>query len=120
MNKLTENQFHTVWTIATDMEGYDKSFFQKLFAKLQEDVLIIPEHSKELRLSPDSNFHTQNNDIKDEIYRVLEEMDIDSAGQVGRYLNTVSPNLTVCPKCHVDDFVHVESCEFYQRWNPKD
>jgi hypothetical protein len=26
-------------------------------------------------------------------------------------VNDVCPNLTVCPECHVDDFVHVEGCK---------
>lgn len=72
------------------------------------------------RLKRDSPFYTEDNPISEEIYMVLEEMDIDTAGSVAQYLNTISPSLTVCPKCHVDDFVHVESCEFYKRWKPKE
>lgn len=74
----------------------------------------------QLRLKEGSHFFTQNNSVPEEIYLVLEEMDIETVGEVRKYLNTIAPNLTVCPKCRVDDFVHVESCEFYQRWNPKD
>lgn len=74
----------------------------------------------QLRLKDTSHFFTKDNPISEEIYLVLEEMDINTAGNVKKYLNTISPNLTVCPKCHVDDFTHMESCEFNQRWNPKD
>lgn len=71
----------------------------------------------ELRLKEKSHFFTKDNPINEEIYLVLEEMDIETMGDVRDYLNTINPNLTVCPKCHVDDFTHVESCEFYKRWN---
>ena len=27
-------------------------------------------------------------------------------------VNTICPNMSVCPECHVDDFVHVEGCSF--------
>ena len=74
----------------------------------------------QLRLKENSHFFTKDNSISEEVYLVLEEMDIETGGEVGRYLNTMNPNLTVCPKCHVDDFVHVASCEFYQRWKPDD
>lgn len=73
-----------------------------------------------LRLKEQSHFFTKDNPIEDEIYLVLEEMDIESGGGVAQYLNTISPNLTVCPRCRVDDFTHVENCEFYERWKPTD
>lgn len=74
----------------------------------------------ELRLKEKSHFFTKDNPINEEIYLVLEEMDIETMGDVRDYLNSINPNLTVCPKCHVDDFTHVESCEFYKRWNSED
>jgi hypothetical protein len=40
LDKLTESQFHTVWTTAVGEEGYDKSFFRKLLEKLFEKKLI--------------------------------------------------------------------------------
>ncbi len=40
MDKLTEHQFHTVWTTAVGEKGYDKRFFQALFEKLFESGLI--------------------------------------------------------------------------------
>lgn len=70
----------------------------------------------QLRLKPGSHFFTEENSVSDEIYLVLEEMDIETVGEVAKYLNTISPNLTICPKCGVDDFVHMETCEFYKRW----
>lgn len=77
------------------------------------------EENPNFRLNRNSFFYTADNPIQEEIYLVLEEMDIDSGGSVVQYLNTISPNLTVCPKCHVDNFTHVESCEFYKRWKPE-
>ena len=74
------------------------------------------EDNPQLRLKVKSHFYTQNNPISEEVYLVLEEMDGDSAGLVREYLMTIAPNLTVCPKCHVDDFVHREGCEL-SRWN---
>lgn len=73
-------------------------------------------NSPQLRLKAGSDFYTKENPVSIEVYLVLEEMDIDTAGEVGKYLNTISPNLTVCPSCHVDDFVHVEGCKL-SRWN---
>lgn len=77
-------------------------------------------NSPELRLKERSHFFTKDNPIEEEVYLVLEEMDIESVGGVSKYLNTISPSLTVCPKCHVDNFTHVESCEFYKRWKPEE
>jgi hypothetical protein len=77
-------------------------------------------NNPELRLKEKSHFYTKDNPIEDEIYLVLEEMDIDTGGAVAAHLNSINPGLTVCPKCHVDDFVHVESCEFNKRWTPEE
>lgn len=50
--------------------------------------------------------------IEENIYLSLEACDIINAYEVSRILNGKGyANLTVCPCCHVDDFVHVESCE---------
>ncbi len=43
MEKLTENQFQTVWTTAAYLPGYDKNFFKKLLNVLKEDGNIITE-----------------------------------------------------------------------------
>lgn len=40
MEKLTEGQFHTVWTEAVGMEGYNKRLFQNVFESLQNKGLI--------------------------------------------------------------------------------
>lgn len=40
MDKLTEGQFHTVWTEAVGMEGYNKRLFQNVFESLQNKGLI--------------------------------------------------------------------------------
>jgi hypothetical protein len=40
MKKLTEGQFHTVWTEAVGMEGYNKKLFQNLLKSLQDKGLI--------------------------------------------------------------------------------
>ena len=40
MDKLTEHQFHTVWTTAAYMDGYNKRFFQDLYEALQREHLI--------------------------------------------------------------------------------
>lgn len=51
--------------------------------------------------------------IKEEIYLALEKLDIETDCEVSRFLNKNGyPNLTCCPNCHVDDFVHVEGCKF--------
>jgi hypothetical protein len=52
-----------------------------------------------------------DNPINEEIYLLLEELDINRAGDVSKFLNNNGyGNLSVCPECHVDDFVHVETC----------
>ena len=40
LEPLTESQFHTVWTTAVGEDGYDKSFFRKLFELLSSKKLI--------------------------------------------------------------------------------
>lgn len=51
--------------------------------------------------------------IEDKIYLALENLDIINPGYpVSIFLNKRGyANLTVCPYCRVDDFVHVEGCE---------
>ena len=78
------------------------------------------EQSPTLRLFVRSHFFTQDNPVSEEIYRVLEEMDFETGGEVAQYLNSISSNLTVCPKCGIYDFTHAEGCEFNKRWNPED
>jgi hypothetical protein len=46
MDKLTENQFYTVWTKAVGMVEYNKSLFQNLLAQLKHEGLIL-ENKKE-------------------------------------------------------------------------
>lgn len=102
-------------------QPYEK-FLKEEIENVKKEVGIteMPDHPSCLRLSPKSYFFINEKPVPEEIYLVLEEMDIETAGGVREYLNTINPNLTVCPKCHVDDFTHVESCEFYQRWKSKD
>lgn len=49
-------------------------------------------------------------------YLILQEAELNEDGDVGGILgvilNRYAPNITVCPHCHVDDFTHVEGCDF--------
>ena len=51
--------------------------------------------------------------IEEEIYLALESLDIINPGYpVSKFFFGCGyANLTVCPCCRVDDFVHIESCE---------
>ncbi len=42
----------------------------------------------------------------EKIRLVLDDVD----DEVGEIVNEVSPNLTVCPHCMIDDFVHMTNC----------
>ena len=42
------------------------------------------------------------------IYNSLE----NHSSIVSGVTNAIQPNLTVCPQCRIDDFQHVEGCEF--------
>ncbi len=42
LTKLTEHQFHSVWTTAVGMEGYNKKLFQNLFQEMESQNLILP------------------------------------------------------------------------------
>ncbi len=58
--------------------------------------------------------------INEEIFLILEELDIESMYEVSNYLNSNGlSKLTICPKCHIDDFTHVKGCEL-DRFNPED
>lgn len=46
MEELTEDQFHTVWTMAAKQEGYNKKFFQELLQKLKNKKFIVKETGK--------------------------------------------------------------------------
>lgn len=61
-----------------------------------------------------------DNPINEEIYLILEEADIESLGEVAKFLNESGrASMTVCPRCFVDDFVHVEGC-LLNRFNMED
>lgn len=46
-------------------------------------------------------------------YLILQSIDIERETVLGVILNRYgASNLTVCPRCHVDDFTHGEGCEF--------
>jgi len=43
MKNLNESQFHTVWTEAVGMDGYNKKMFQEVLKSLQDKGLIVKE-----------------------------------------------------------------------------
>jgi hypothetical protein len=43
LTKLTRHQFHTVWTTAVDLPGYNKELFKLLEEKLKSENLFIPD-----------------------------------------------------------------------------
>ena len=43
MDKLTESQYHTIWTEAVGREGYNKKLFQEVLKSLKERDLIEEE-----------------------------------------------------------------------------
>jgi len=46
-------------------------------------------------------------------YIELQKLDYISNGKLTKILNDNGvPNLTVCPQCKVDDFVHVVGCSY--------
>ena len=42
MKKLTEAQFHTIWTIAAEHPKYDKQVFMDIERELREKNLLLP------------------------------------------------------------------------------
>jgi hypothetical protein len=40
--RLTEHQFHAVWTEAVGKPGYDKKLFQEVLSSLIEKGIVIP------------------------------------------------------------------------------
>ncbi len=47
--------------------------------------------------------------IKD--YKILQKLNDKNNSLCGILNRNGMPNATVCPICHVDDFVHVEGCK---------
>jgi len=45
-----------------------------------------------------------------EDYKILGEMEREDPRITSLLNRNGCPNWTVCPECHVDDFVHVEGC----------
>ena len=60
MDKLTESQFHTVWTEAVGMEGYNKRLFQNLLESLQDKGLISEKSEYETCLNIARGCHDYN------------------------------------------------------------
>jgi len=47
----------------------------------------------------------------EQVYVALSLLDADSTEDIAAWLNENGfANLTCCPRCHVDDFTHVEGC----------
>jgi hypothetical protein len=45
-------------------------------------------------------------------YVLLRDLNLSTKGELAVVLNrNGAANLTVCPRCRVDDFVHVEGCQ---------
>ena len=51
MDKLSEKQFHTVWTQAVRIKGYDKRHFQNLLTELKNNGLIDNNFQKTIGLT---------------------------------------------------------------------
>lgn len=49
--------------------------------------------------------------LNDRDYAILEFLDVMLSGELRRILNRYgAARLTGCPKCLVDDFIHIEGC----------
>lgn len=54
--------------------------------------------------------------LSPEDFQVLQDADVISNGEVMRVLNeNGAARFTVCPKCRIDDFTHVEGCELISK-----
>ena len=52
-----------------------------------------------------------NQRVSEEEYKVLQQADIVFDGKIAQILNKNGhASWTVCPKCFVDDFMHVTGC----------
>lgn len=79
------------------------------------DVEEVPMQAKEPYLFcgkfTGKEVDAMTQDEKD--YLILLSIDLEYGGLLGTLFNRHgAPNATVCPRCHVDDFTHVEGCEF--------
>ena len=64
------------------------------------------------------NFEVNNLNDEELKYYALFMLNMKYDDHIGVLLNKRgNPNLTVCPYCRVDDFVHVESCKILQVYN---
>ena len=64
------------------------------------------------RLHINENEKDWDNPIVEKIYASLAQADLQEDGQIAAWLNANGfCNLTCCPRCHVDDFTHVEGCQ---------
>ena len=53
-------------------------------------------------------------ELSHEDYDTLQKIDIENAGALAQIFNRNGlARWTVCPLCHVDDFIHVEGCKLY-------
>ncbi|HEY6435306.1 MAG TPA: hypothetical protein VIY47_01835 [Ignavibacteriaceae bacterium] len=49
--------------------------------------------------------------MRAEDYKIVQQAEIICNYKLTRMFNEHSPNMTVCPHCHVDDFTHMEGCD---------
>jgi hypothetical protein len=122
-NRVTdeENRLRNKWFEESGEKAYtgfisdgDDVIFKNDYVKWLEKKAMRQEVLDDVNVIFPANslLYKMDFPISEEIYLVLCEMDVETCGKVAKYLNTINPALTVCPRCHVDDFVHTENCNF--------
>lgn len=82
-----------------------------------EDIMILMRTLRftNIPLCGDCEGCMKNLDIafRCRVYEILEKIYNDlECEEVLKIINEHCPNLSVCPLCHVDDFVHSTSCPY--------
>lgn len=115
-----------IWGIGlheNDPKAWDKETWQGTNWLGEAIMQVRTRLYKELRLELSEDLRLGNihydTPITREVYLILEELDIERGGEVTQYLNSITPRLTICPNCGVDDFTHMQDCEM-DRFNQKD
>ena len=68
-----------------------------------------------MKCKKNCNYCLPNNALWKMSYIILATLERKYENEIHETVNDYCPNLTVCPECRVDDFVHVEGCSIDKR-----
>jgi len=91
--------------------NYWKKVLTYLFRESVDDMEQLLNVSFGIKLKDKKQTSTNKMSIAEQLYLMLQDLQEKHPELCGWLSDNGYTNLTVCPRCKVDDFVHVEGCK---------